>query len=151
MTATGFRERTLPFICYPERCAGRIASQRGRLHTQLCWGQRLHRWGEVYQAISPFRNPFGGISWPLWDFCIFQKASWQPSSYVITPLCLDLRGEASVARLYLLSHTASSFRTSAVSVSSEVSLRTLGSPSEEGSLDLYLRSSRSLQPFVCNG
>lgn len=61
MTATGFRERTLPFIHHPELYAGRVASRRGRLRTQLRWGQRLRRWGEVvYQTIYPFRNPFGG-------------------------------------------------------------------------------------------
>lgn len=33
MTATGFRERTPPFIHHPELYAGRVSSQRGRLHT----------------------------------------------------------------------------------------------------------------------
>lgn len=130
MTATRFRERTTAVHMLSRAlCWLDFQSERQAAHPAVL-GPKVTRWGEVvYQVIYPFRNPFGSTSWPLWDFCITQKASWQPSSYVITSLCLG----TSVARYYyLLSHTASSIRTSTASVSPGVSSGTLDRPSEEG-------------------
>lgn len=64
------------------------------------------------RALHPFRVPCGYLLAFL-GFCGTQKAPRQPSIFVITPLCLDLEG-AAATRCCLLSHTAASFKISAM-------------------------------------
>lgn len=129
MTATGFREGTLPFIRYPELWLAEFPVREAGF-TPSCVGAKGYADG-VKWCIKPFILSFGGTSWPPWDFYITQKASWQPSSYEITPLCLDLGGSFCCM---LLSPEPYSLQLQDVSCKclTRVSLRTLESPSEEG-------------------
>lgn len=136
-----------------------ISIQRDRLHTELCWDPRLHEWSKkprikLYVSHLSLQGTLGYLLTFL-GFCVTQKALWQPSILHNHPFCLDLEG-ASVARDYLLNHTAATFMILAMPTFKclpGVSMGTHDSPSKKGwggSLDPHLRSSHSFPPFVCN-